>query len=288
MKRVSILTVIVTMLGIGLGSCTFSRQSGLKTDVDSMSYFVGMGRADGIMNHLMYQAGVDTNYMDAFYKGFRDGAKNYSPKEIAYLEGKRIALMINNQWVENMNYDVFMGDSGQTVNRKLMLAGFYQGVQSRDDTRVFQAQSFGQVKMEQVKDNYRKTKYAEPISAGEKLLADNKNKADIKITESGLQYKIITEGFGPVPDEKARVKVNYRGRLIDGTEFDSSYKNDAPTTFHVNGVIRGWSEALKMMPTGSKWELYIPQDLAYGAQGQMPNVPPYATLIFEVELLEIE
>jgi len=288
MKRVSILTVIVTMLGIGLGSCTFSRHSGLKTDVDSLSYFVGMGRADGIMNHLMYQAGVDTNYMDAFYKGFRDGAKNYGPKEMAYLEGKRIALMINNQWVENMNNDIFMGDSGKTINRKLMLAGFFQGVQSRDETRIFQAQSFGQVKMEQVKDLYRKTKYAEPIAAGEKLLADNKNSADIKTTESGLQYKIITEGFGPVPDEKARVKVNYRGRLIDGTEFDSSYKNDAPATFHVNGVIRGWSEALKMMPTGSKWELYIPQDLAYGAQGQMPNIPPYATLIFEVELLEIE
>ena len=289
MKQVSILTVIVTLFGLGFGSCTsFSRKSGLKTDIDSMSYFVGMSRADGIMNHLVYQAGIDTNYMDDFFKGFQDGAKHYSPREVAYLEGKRIAHMINNQWVNSLNFDVFMGDSGQTINRKLMLAGFYQGVKSRDETRIFQAQSFGQVKLEQIKDNYRKTKYAESIAAGEKLLADNKSRADIKTTESGLQYKIITEGFGPIPDDKVRVKVNYRGKLIDGTEFDSSYKNDAPSTFHVNGVIRGWSEALKMMPVGSKWELYIPQDLAYGAQGQMPSIPPYATLIFEVELVEIE
>jgi len=287
MKRVGILSVIVTMLG--LGACTsFSRKLDLKTDIDTLSYFVGMGRADGIRNYLIFQAGVDTNYMDAFYQGFRDGAKNYSPKEVAYLEGKRLAHMINNQWVNSLSYDVFMGDSGQTINRKLMLAGFFHGVQSHDETRIFQAQSAGQIKMEQVKDNYRRTKYAVSIAAGEKLLADNKNKADIIKTESGLQYKILTEGFGAVPDNNAKVKVNYRGRLVDGTEFDSSYKNDAPTTFHVNSVIRGWSEALKLMPVGSKWELYIPHDLAYGSTGQLPGIPPFSTLIFEVELLAIE
>ncbi|MDR0744171.1 MAG: FKBP-type peptidyl-prolyl cis-trans isomerase, partial [Tannerella sp.] len=122
----------------------------------------------------------------------------------------------------------------------------------------------------------------------EQFLLDNKNKEGVKTTESGLQYKIITEGKGDVPDEKSKVKVNYKGTLIDGTEFDSSDKNNAPATFRVNQVIKGWSEALKMMPAGSKWELYIPQELAYGSMGQNTKIPPYSTLIFEVELVEIE
>jgi len=291
MKRISILSVIIIMmLGLGLGACSsFSSKTELKSDIDSLSYFVGMARSEGIFNYLTFQAGVDTNYMDDFYKGFRDGAKNYGPKEVAYLEGKRLAILINNQWVDMMNDDIFMGDSGQSIDRKLMLAGFFQGVKNHNDTEIFQVQSFAQLKMDMIKDNYRKTKYAVLIETGEKLLADNKNRADIKTTESGLQYKIITEGFGAIPDDKARVKVNYRGKLADGTEFDSSYKNDAPSTYYVSGgIIKGWTEALKLMPVGSKWELYIPQDLAYGSNGQMPIIPPYATLIFEIELLEIE
>ena len=289
MKRVSILAVIITMLGMGLGSCTsLSRKSELKTDIDTMSYFIGMSRADGIINHLLYSAGVDTSYMDAFYKGFKDGAKNYSPADVAYLEGRRIAHMINNSWVESLNMDVFMGDSTMTINRWAMLAGFYNGVRNQDDMRIMNAQSFGQMKLEMVKDTYRKKKFAESIAASEKLLADNRNKPEIKTTSSGLQYKIITEGTGPVPNENSRIKVHYRGTLVDGTEFDSSLKNETPASFHIYGVIKGWTEALLMMPVGSKWELYIPQDLAYGSMGQLPKIPPYATLIFELELVEIE
>ena len=287
MKRASILVVFVTMLG--LGSCTsFSRQLELKTDIDTLSYFWGMARADGVKEYLRYEVGVDTSYMDAFYRGFRDGAKNYSPKEVAYLEGKRIAQMMNTQMINDLNYDIFMGDSGQTVNRKLLLAGLLSGIKNQDLTMIIQAQTYSQMKIDSVKDDFMRTKYAVLIADGEKLLADNKNKTDIKITESGLQYKIITEGAGPIPDNNARVKVHFRGKLVDGSEFDSSFKNDAPSSIHINGVIKGFSEALKMMPVGSKWELYIPHDLAYGPAGQIPNIPPYATLIFEVELLEIE
>ena len=154
--------------------------------------------------------------------------------------------------------------------------------------RIMNAQSFGQMKLEMVKDTYRKKKYAESIAASDKLLADNRNKPEIKTTSSGLQYKIITEGTGPIPDDKSRVKVHYRGTLVDGTEFDSSLKNETPASFHIYGVIKGWTEALLMMPVGSKWELFIPQDLAYGSMGQLPKIPPYATLIFELELVEIE
>ena len=106
-------------------------------------------------------------------------------------------------------------------------------------------------------------------------------------TESGLQYKVIKEGKGEVPTATSTVKVNYKGTLIDGTEFDSSYKRNEPTTFRANQVIKGWTEALTMMPVGSKWELYIPQELAYGARETGGQIKPFSTLIFEVELLEV-
>lgn len=123
--------------------------------------------------------------------------------------------------------------------------------------------------------------------AGEAFLAENKKKEGVKTTASGLQYQIITEGKGPKPTAGDTVKTNYRGTLIDGTEFDSSYKRGEPAVFPVTGVIPGWTEALKMMPVGSKWKLYIPADLAYGEHGQGP-IPPNSTLIFEIELLGIE
>ena len=131
-------------------------------------------------------------------------------------------------------------------------------------------------------------KYAENKAAGEKFLAENATKEGVKTTESGLQYKIIKEGKGAIPTDSSTVKVHYKGTLIDGTEFDSSYKRNAPTSFRADRVIKGWTEALTMMPVGSKWELYIPQELAYGARETGGQIKPFSTLIFEVELLEIE
>ena len=102
-----------------------------------------------------------------------------------------------------------------------------------------------------------------------------------------MQYKVIKAGKGEVPTAESKVKVHYKGTLLDGTEFDSSYSRNEPTSFRANQVIKGWTEALTMMPVGSKWELYIPQDLAYGAR-DAGQIKPFSTLVFEVELLEIE
>jgi FKBP-type peptidyl-prolyl cis-trans isomerase FklB len=122
---------------------------------------------------------------------------------------------------------------------------------------------------------------------GEEFLAANAKKEGVKTTASGLQYKVITAGKGKKPKAEDTVTVNYRGTLIDGAEFDSSYKRGQPATFPVKGVIRGWTEALQLMPEGSKWTLYIPADLAYGERGAGPMIGPHSTLIFEVELLSI-
>jgi FKBP-type peptidyl-prolyl cis-trans isomerase FklB len=121
-----------------------------------------------------------------------------------------------------------------------------------------------------------------------KFLAENKKKDGVKTTASGLQYKVMKEGAGAQPKETDTVTVNYRGTLINGAEFDSSYKRGQPATFPVNGVIKGWTEALQLMKTGSKYQLFIPADLAYGARAVGPDITPNSALIFEVELLEVK
>ncbi|WP_066960108.1 FKBP-type peptidyl-prolyl cis-trans isomerase [Microbulbifer sp. Q7] len=122
------------------------------------------------------------------------------------------------------------------------------------------------------------------MEEGKKFLEENAKKDGVQTTDSGLQYKVITEGSGASPSETSVVEVDYKGTLIDGTEFDSSYKNGQPVQFPVNGVIKGWTEALQLMKEGAKWELYIPSDLAYGPGGAGGLIGPNSTLIFEVEL----
>jgi len=123
---------------------------------------------------------------------------------------------------------------------------------------------------------------------GEAFLAANKSKDGVVTLPSGLQYKILTQGTGPKPTASDSVVCNYRGTLIDGTEFDSSYKRGEPATFPVSGVIKGWTEALQLMPVGSKWQLFVPSGLAYGERSPSPEIGPDSTLIFEVELLSIQ
>ncbi len=123
---------------------------------------------------------------------------------------------------------------------------------------------------------------------GEKFLADNKKKEGIKTTASGLQYKVMKDGTGKIPKATDTVKTHYRGTLINGTEFDSSYKRGEPAEFPVNGVIKGWTEALQLMKEGSKWQLFIPSELAYGERGAGKDIGPNSTLIFDIELISVK
>lgn len=122
---------------------------------------------------------------------------------------------------------------------------------------------------------------------GKKYLAENAQKEGVKVTDTGLQYEVLVEGTGAVPTHQDQVRVHYTGTLIDGTVFDSSVKRGQPAEFPVSGVIAGWVEALSMMPVGSKWKLTIPHNLAYGERGAGASIPPFSTLVFEVELLDI-
>ena len=289
MKKVSIFMTIAA--AASLASCTAQApKANLKSDIDSLSYSIGMAQTQGLKDYLVGRLGVDTAYMAEFIKGLNEGADKTSKKEIAYMAGLQIGQQINgtNGMIKNINQELFAGDSLKTISKDNFMAGFIAGALEKGGLMSMdEAQIYTRTAMEAVKAKAMEEKYADNKAACEKFLAENKTKDGVKTTPSGLQYKVITEGTGAIPADSSKVKVNYKGTLIDGTEFDSSYKRNEPATFRANQVIKGWTEALTMMPVGSKWELYIPQELAYGAR-ESGQIKPFSTLVFEVELVEIE
>ena len=287
MKKVSIFMAIAA--AASLASCTAQApKANLKTDIDSLSYSIGMAQTQGLKGYLTGRLDVDTAYMAEFIKGLNEGANKTSKKDIAYMAGLQIGQQISNQMMKGINQELFAGDSTKTISKDNFMAGFIAGTLEKGGVMTMEAaQEYTRTAMETIKAKAMEEKYADNKAAGEKFLAENKTKEGVKTTESGLQYKVITEGKGEIPADTCKVKVNYKGTLIDGTEFDSSYKRNEPSTFRANQVIKGWTEALTMMPVGSKWELYIPQELAYGSR-ESGQIKPFSTLIFEVELLSIE
>ena len=287
MKKVSIFMAIAA--AASLASCTAQApKAKLKTDIDSLSYSIGMAETQGLKGYLTGRLDVDTAYMAEFIKGLNEGANKTSKKDIAYMAGLQIGQQISNQMMKGINQELFAGDSTKTISKDNFMAGFIAGTLEKGGVMTMEAaQEYTRTAMETIKAKAMEEKYADNKAAGEKFLAENKTKEGVKTTESGLQYKVITEGKGEIPADTCKVKVNYKGTLIDGTEFDSSYKRNEPATFRANQVIKGWTEALTMMPVGSKWELYIPQELAYGSR-ESGQIKPFSTLIFEVELVGIE
>ena len=293
MKKV--LFIAAVAIATGLSSCAQAPKAELKTEIDSLSYAIGLSRSQQGLTQFLEQQGVDSAQYSNFLKGVVDGAKSADISEkIAYSVGMQIGQMISVNWYESINQELFGNDSTKTINKEDMLAGFFAGVTGKGRAMdPIIASTYTDDKMKSVKEASLRERFGENKAAGEKFLEENKAKEGVVTTESGLQYKVITEGKGQVPTSTDRVKVHYKGTLIDGTEFDSSYSrkdkdgNPQPSTFRANQVIKGWTEALTMMPIGSKWELYIPQELAYGSQ-DTGTIPPFSTLIFEVELLSIE
>jgi len=171
------------------------------------------------------------------------------------------------------------------VNPDLLVAGIKDAIADKPQLTPEQVK---EVMTTFEKDMQQKQKEAgeKNKAEGEKFLAENKKKEGVKTTASGLEYKVLKEGNGPQPKATDTVTVNYRGTLINGTEFDSSYKRGQPATFPVNGVIKGWTEALQLMKVGSKYQLFIPSNLAYGERSVSPEIGANSTLIFEVELLD--
>ena len=177
---------------------------------------------------------------------------------------------------------------GQDLNPDALLAGLKDALSGKQPAlSEKEMQETMEAWSKQMEDK-QKAMGEKNAADGVKFLAENKSKSGVKTTASGLQYKVIKEGSGAQPKVADTVTVNYRGTLINGTEFDSSYKRGQPATFPVNGVIKGWTEALQLMKAGSKYQLFIPSSLAYGERAVSAEIAPNSTLVFEVELLEVK
>ena len=287
MKKIVFFAAIVA--AAGLASCTGQApKANMKSEIDSLSYMMGVTNTHGLSDFATQRLGVDSaNYAD-FVRGIQDGIHKSSKQEKAYIAGIQIGQQVSGEMFDNISLQLFGNDSTQTLDKNNFLAGFIAAVKNGAVVSVEDARLYVETHTEAIKAKALEAKYGENKEAGIKFLEENKTKEGVITTESGLQYKVIKAGKGEIPTKESSVKVNYKGTLIDGTEFDSSYKRNAPATFRADQVIKGWTEALTMMPVGSKWELYIPQELAYGSRETGGLIKPFSTLIFEVELLEIE
>lgn len=253
--------------------------------MDLFSYAFGKANTQGLLPYLEQREGVDMNYIDAFLEGFDKTEMSEEDKRMAAkLAGIKIRQQVETQIYPGVTKQIC--DSVDLMNKKLFIYGFRQGVAGEGEMMMDSAQAIVAKQMKYYQSVEAERKYGDNRRAGEEFLKANAKLKDVKTTASGLQYKVLTEGNGEKPGEMSRVKVNYEGRLIDGTVFDSSYDRGQPATFGVNQVIKGWTEALQLMPVGSKWELYIPQEIAYGDRDQ-GKIKPFSCLIFTVELLEI-
>ena len=289
MKKLTFVAAMA-IAAVAFSSCgNGTPKADLKNDVDTISYALGMAQTQGLKEYLVGSLGVDTAYIDEFIKGMNEGANaGDDKKKVAYYAGIQIGQQISNQMVKAINRQLFGEDSTQSISLKNFMAGFVTATTGKEGLMTMeQAQETANNKMKEIKAKAMEKEFGPNKEAGEKFLAENAKKEGVKTLPSGLQYKVLKEGTGAIPADTSMVKVHYEGRLIDGTVFDSSLKRGEPAEMYVNRVIKGWTEALTKMPVGSEWEVYIPQDLAYGER-EAGQIKPFSTLIFKIQLLEIK
>lgn len=247
----------------------------LKNFTDSINYAFGMLNGDQMRMYLLANDTDGTAQRD-FIENINKAMKVRARNPQLVMMGKQIGSAIREQEPTGL-----LGLENVATNFELIKQGFVNGMYDYDTQ--FDSRTAG----EYIENTMTQIKYGEAIAAGKKFLEENKLKEGVITTESGLQYEVIKMGKGAKPTATDKVKVHYHGTLTDGTVFDSSVDRGEPITFALNQVIPGWTEGVQLMPVGSKFRFYVPQELGYGAR-QAGSIPPYSTLIFEVELLGIE
>ena len=276
---------IAAVAAIMISSCgNGTPKANLKSDIDTVSYAIGMAQTQGLKDYLVGRLGVDTAYIDEFIKGLNEGANaGDDKKKAAYFAGVQIGQQISGQMVKGINHELFGDDSTKTISLKNFMAGFVAGTTGKGGLMTVDSASVvAQNMMRSIKAKVLEKEF------GEDFLKENAKKEGIVTLPSGVQYKVLVEGKGAIPADTSRVKVNYEGRTLDGKVFDSSYKRGQATDFRANQVIKGWTDALTHMPAGSTWEIYVPQELAYGERQQGADIKPFSMLIFKIELLEVD
>ena len=253
---------------------------------DSVSYTAGMTFTKGLVSYLLQQK-VDTAYMADFIRGFKDMiSASGDPRQKTYVVGMDIARQLNERMLPGITNE--FTDSPDSIVAPLLYRGFEDAL--LQDTTLFTmaaAETYFAEREKADKAAKEEKLYGPNRDAGIAFLAENAKKDSVITLPSGLQYKVLVAGKGEVPTVSDKVQVNYEGRRIDGTVFDASARHgDKPAEFMPTQVIKGWTEALTMMPVGSKWQLYIPSELAYGKR-ETGQIKPYSTLVFDVELVGI-
>lgn len=279
----------------------------LPTEEDTLAYAIGIANTIGLNDYLALSLNVDTTYKNEFVYGLLQGTSLCSAQpetmtgapQNAYLAGLQIGGQMKNQIVPNFSSQLYGSDSTHTVSLQVLMAGFIHGTTGRLPLMtVEEAQEKVGRLFEQIKSRYAEREYANTKEAGERFLDNKAHEPDVIVdsisvdTPEGvkfvrLMHRVLKEGTGSYPSYDARVTVHYEGRLIDGTVFDSSYTRGEPSTFSLTGVVKGFQIALRRMRVGSKWEVYIPQELAYGDK-ETGNIPPFSTLIFTIELISVD
>ena len=288
MKKISILAVAAiaaAMVSCGNGT----PKADIKTDIDTLSYAVGMAQTRGLKEYLVQRMGMDTAYIDDFVKGLNESVNaGDDKKKAAYYAGLQIGQQISQQMIKGLNYELFGEDSTQTVSLNNFMAGFVAATTGKGELMTLDSAAvLAETMMVTIKDKQINERYADNKVASEKFMAEIAKKEGTQTPGDGIYYEVITEGKGEIPADTDRVKVDYEGTLINDSVFDSSYKRGEPTTFMCKQVIPGWTKALTHMPVGSTWKVYIPQEQAYGSQDR-GMIKPFSALVFKIELHSIE
>lgn len=261
-----------------------TEQAELKTYADSLSFAAGMTLTDGLMPYLKNQFGLTDSQMADMTRGFKEAVEHRNDSVFrAKAAGIQIAEMVGSRMLPGLQREFEDGDS---INTSLVYAGFIASLEKNysiyTDSAAQKIFSDGRAAL-----TYKRNEAVK--EEGEAFLEANKQKEGVVTLDNGLQYKVLKEGTGAKPSADDEVEVIYEGRTIDGKVFDSTAKHGKKSdTFGVGGLIKGWTQALQMMPAGSKWELYIPQELAYGERGAGKDIKPYSALIFTIELVGIK
>ncbi len=248
---------------------------------DVFSYAMGVAQSSGLKQYLMQREGVAEAYLPEAIRAITDNVPPEEAKRLAaYAAGLRIAEMGRQQIIPALNKQATGVADTSYLDEACFNRGLKEGILGLAELTEDSALKVVEQQFKAYGQQLRKLNLD--------WLARNAKEKGVKLTPTGLQYRVLTRGQGPLPADSSTVEVHYEGRLIDGTVFDSSYKRGKPAAFPLGQVIKGWTEALKLMPEGSAYELFIPYTLAYGERGQGADIPPFATLIFKVELLKVK
>ncbi len=286
MKKLTI-AAIATVAVAGLTACggSSSPKESLKTDIDSLSYAFGIDQGQSVKQYLQ-QMKIDTAYIDQFIKGMNDGAKSMEDKKkAAYNAGVGVGMNMGMVIKEQINKSIFGEDSTKTISISNFLAGFAASAKGKGKKlTIEQARKIEETVAKSIQAKSAVKKYGANKKKNDAFMAKIAKQTGVKALKNGVYFKEIKAGKGAKPKASDMVKINYIGKTIDGKVFDQ--RNGA--TMPISGAVPGFTEALTNMPIGSKWEIYIPYSQGYGTQQVSPELKPFSTLIFTVELLSIE